>query len=61
MVSGAAPLTGVLTLVLRAPSGVVADVAGLDAASAAALLRAVLTPVTRPVTPTVPPGAELPA
>lgn len=34
---------GGLTLALRAPSGVVADVAGLDVASAAALLRAVLT------------------
>ena len=39
-----APLLPPLTLVLRAPSGVVADVAGLDVATAAALLRAVLTP-----------------
>ena len=36
--------TSVLTLVLRAPSGVAADVTGLDLATAAALLRAVLTP-----------------
>ena len=36
--------TRVLTLMLRAPSGVAADVTGLDLASAAALLRAVLTP-----------------
>ncbi len=41
----AAPITRSLTLVLRAPSGVAADVAGLDVAAAAALLRAVLTPV----------------
>ena len=40
----AAPLTHALTLVLRAPSGVAADVAGLDVAAAAALLRAVLMP-----------------
>jgi hypothetical protein len=37
-----------LTLVLRAPSGVAADVAGLDVATAAALLRAVLTPAASP-------------
>ncbi len=42
--SPAAPLAPSLTLVLRAPSGVAADVAGLDLAAAAALLRAVLTP-----------------
>jgi transposase-like protein len=48
---------GGLTLALRAPSGMVADVAGLDVASAAALLRAVLTPVT----PTVPLDAATPA
>ena len=35
-----------LALLLRAPSGMVADVTGLDAATAAALLRAVLTPAT---------------
>ena len=40
----AAPLSRSLTLVLRAPSGVAADVAGLDVAAAAALLHAVLTP-----------------
>ncbi len=38
------PLAASLTLVLRAPSGVAADVAGLDVAAAAALLRAVLAP-----------------
>jgi len=37
-------LTSSLALVLRAPSGVAADVTGLDLAAAAALLRAVLTP-----------------
>lgn len=37
-----------LTLVLRAPSGVAADVAGLDVATAAMLLRAVLTPAAGP-------------
>ena len=36
--------TAPLALVLRAPSGVVADVAGLNVATAAALLRAVLAP-----------------
>ncbi len=45
-VPSAAPLTPSLSLVLRAPSGVAADVAGLDVAAAAALLRAVLTPAT---------------
>ena len=40
------PLAPSLTLVLRAPSGVVADVADLDLATTAALLRAVLTPAT---------------
>ncbi len=44
--SPAPPLPPVLALVLRAPSGMVADVAGLDVATAAALLRAVLTPAT---------------
>jgi len=40
-----APLvTPSLTLVLRAPSGVAAECAGLDVAGAAALLRAVLAP-----------------
>ncbi len=39
-----APHPRSLTLVLRAPSGVAADVAGLDVAAAAALLRAVLVP-----------------
>ncbi len=39
-----APHTASLALVLRAPSGMVADVAGLDVATAAALLRAVLVP-----------------
>ena len=38
-----------LTLVLRAPSGVAADVAGLDLATAVTLLRAVLTPATASV------------
>ena len=42
--SPAAPVPPSLSLVLRAPSGVAADVAGLDVATAAALLRAVLTP-----------------
>ena len=41
-----ASLTPSLALVLRAPSGVVADVAGRDVATAAALLHAVLTPAT---------------
>lgn len=40
----ASPVAPLLTLVLRAPSGVVADVAGLDLATATALLRAVLAP-----------------
>ena len=39
-----APPTAACSLVLRAPSGVTADVAGLDVATAAALLRAVLMP-----------------
>ncbi len=43
-----APPPGPLTLVLRAPSGVAADVAGLDVATATALLRAVLAPATAP-------------
>ncbi len=42
--SAPTPLAPSLTLVLRAPSGVAADVAGLDVAAAAALLRAVLAP-----------------
>ena len=43
--AGAGAGAGAFTLVLRAPSGVAADVTGLDLATAAALLRAVLTPV----------------
>ncbi len=38
------PLPRSLTLVLRAATGVEAECAGLDGATAAALLRAVLTP-----------------
>ena len=59
MAAHASPGGGVppLTLVLRAPGGVVADVAGLDVASAAALLRAVLAPAT----PAAPLGARAPA
>ncbi len=40
----APPLPRSLSVVLRAPSGVAADVTGLDLATAAALLRAVLAP-----------------
>jgi len=40
----ASPLPRLLTLVLRAATGVEAECAGLDVATAAALLRAVLTP-----------------
>ena len=39
-----APLVPPFTLVLCAPSGMVADVMGLDLAAAATLLRAVLAP-----------------
>ena len=56
-VLGDAPL---LTLVLRTPSGVAADVAGLDVASAAALLRAVLTPAAAAPAAAAPAGVEAP-